>query len=333
MPAPDLLDSIDRALDRRTDLLVRLADEDTDCCRLFHGVVEGEPGLAIDRYGPLLLLQTWREPLGHDEAERLGAHVAARLGIAPVIAANHRGAGAGFGPHEPGEAALQPHVCREAGLRFNVRARHRGADPWLFLDLRAGRAALRRLAAGRSVLNLFAYTCSAGVAALAGGAVQVTNVDFAQSALAVGADNLALNDQQGRAELLQADCLAVLRQLAGQPVQRRGRHRSFPKVEPRPFDAVFLDPPRWARGPFGAVDVVRDYASLFKPSLLTLAPDGVVVATNHVPEVAADDWCEALRRCAAKAGRPLRDLELVRPDDDFPTFDGQPPLKIAICRT
>ncbi len=44
----------------------------------------------------------------------------------------------------------------------------------------------------------------------------------------------------------------------GQPVQRRGKQFRFAKVEPRPFDVVFLDPPRWSKGPFGAVDVVRE---------------------------------------------------------------------------
>src|SRR5262245_23470236 len=160
-----LLTAVDRALERRQSLLESLAAADTDCCRLFHGIAEGEPGLTIDRYGPLLLLQTFRAPLSHDDAEALGAHVARRLDLdldsELAVAANHRGdpAHAAAQPHAPDERALQEHVCREAGLRFLIRARHRGQDPWLFLDLREGRAALRRLARGRTVLNLFAYTC------------------------------------------------------------------------------------------------------------------------------------------------------------------------------
>lgn len=335
MVLPDtLLTAVDRALERRQSLLGELAAADTDCCRLFHGIAEGEPGLTIDRYGALLLLQTFRAPLSHDDAEELGAHVARRLGLDLAIAANHRGPDAGGQqPHAPGERALQEHVCKEAGLHFAIRARHRGQDPWLFLDLRAGRAALRELARGRTALNLFAYTCGAGVAALAGGALQVLNVDFAGSALAIGRRNAARNGvDDARFVTLESDCIPVLRQLAGQPVQRRGRARPYARLEQRPFDVVFLDPPRWAKGPFGAVDVVRDYASLWKPCVLSLTDGGVAIATNHVPEVDADEWCAALRRTADKAGRPLRSLELLPPAADFPSFDGRPPLKVAVAR-
>ena len=61
----------------------------------------------------------------------------------------------------------------------------------LFLDLRAGRRWVKGAAHDKTVLNLFAYTCGIGVAALAGGARQVVNVDFARSALAVGEANAA----------------------------------------------------------------------------------------------------------------------------------------------
>jgi 23S rRNA (cytosine1962-C5)-methyltransferase len=77
---------------------------------------------------------------------------------------------------------------------------------------------------------------------------------------------------------------------------------------------------------------VRDYASLWKPCVLTLAEGGVAVATNHVADVDAATWCEGLRRTAQKAGRPLRSLELLGQDADFPSFDGRPPLKVAVCR-
>ena len=68
------------------------------------------------------------------------------------------------------------------------------------------------------------------------------------------------------------------------------------------------------------------------PCVLTTAEAGVVIATNHVPTVTAEAWAEQLRRCAAKAGRPLRELTLLQPDADFPAFDGHPPLKVAVCQ-
>ena len=322
------------AIDRRANLLARLAEERTDCMRLLHGVAEGAPGVSVDRYGSCLLVQTFREPLPAAAVDELQRAANDALGLDLPIAHNHRGAPppAGFVAHAPTDAALAEHAARERGLRFCFRARHRGQDPWLFLDFRSGRALVQRLAAGARVLNLFAYTCGVGLAAAAGGAARALNVDFAQSALDVGADNAAANGLADRCAFLRADCLPVLRQLAGLPVQRRGRNLPYARIEREPFDLVVLDPPRLAKTPFGTIDVVHDYQSLFKPALLALADGGAVLATNHVPTVDEAAWHDALRRCAEKAGRPLRALDRVPIDADFPSFDGKPPLKLALAR-
>jgi 23S rRNA (cytosine1962-C5)-methyltransferase len=318
---------LDAALARRRALIEALASEGTDCCRLFHGIAEGFPGLAVDRYGPLVLAQAFREPLSAGEERGLEEVLRGRLGFPFELACVHRPSGPGRGP----SAEFQ---CREFGVRFLVRARHRGIDPWLFLDLRCGRRALRSLAAGRSVLNLFAYTCTAGVCAAAAGASEVWNVDFAASSLEVGRRNASLNAiPEVRFKTMKEDCLPAVRQLAGlSPGGRRGQGRRFARLEPKAFDLVFLDPPAWAKGPFGAVDAAGDYPSLFKPALLSAKPGGgVVIAANHAPSVSMEAWLGSLERCALKAGRPLRSIRTLPPEEDFPSFDGKPPLKVAVC--
>lgn len=331
-PLTELPTLLAAALDRRRPLLDRLHAEGTDAYRLLHGIAEGAPGLTLDRYGSLLLAQTFRTPLGAAEVAALQDTANRALGLDLPIVHNHRGPPhpEAPAPHLPTQAGLADHLCHEAGVCFPIRARHRGQDPWLFLDLRAGRTAVRAAAAGRRVLNLFAYTCGVGIAATAAGAAAVLNVDFAQSALDVGRTALRHNRlEPERCTMLQADCLPVLRQLAGQPVQRRGKQLPFARVEKQPFDLIVLDPPRFAKSPFGTVDVVRDYPSLWKPALLALAEGGAILATNHVPEVALDDWLDVLRRSAAKAGRPLRELRPIAVDADFPSFDARPPLKMV----
>ncbi len=316
----DLSDLLDRALEARDPLIRSFLVEGTDAYRVFHGAAEGREGLAIDRYGTLILAQSFREPLEDGERSALEPFLRERFPDAEEIVFVTRG--------EHGDS--REHVCTEAGAKLAVRALHRGQDPWLFLDLRAGRRARRELARGRSVLNPFAYTCAAGVAAACAGAQEVWNVDFAGSALHVGRRNAELNGIEMR--FVQEDCLPVMRQLAGLPVKGRGSFREYERFEPRTFDLVFLDPPAWSKGPFGAVDVERDYAALFKPALLATAPGGTVIATNHVASVGREAWTSALERCAEKAGRPLAGIELVSPDADFPSRDGNPPLKIAVCR-
>ncbi|MBI5362931.1 MAG: class I SAM-dependent methyltransferase [Planctomycetes bacterium] len=324
----ELVPLLESAHARRLPLAARLSAEGTNAWRLFHGGAEGRPGLTLDRYGPLVLAQTFREPLEEADVEALRAFAAARYPDTTAFAWNHRGP-----TQHAGVADETDHVAKERGVEFLVRARHRGQDPWLFLDLREARRRFAALAEGKSVLNLFAYTCGAGIAAAAAGAREVWCVDFAGSALDVGRQNAEKNRiDPERVRFLREDCLPVLRQLAGFPVKGRASAREFTRFDARRFDLVFLDPPAWAKSPFGAVDVVRDYASLFKPALLLLEPGGVLCATNHAPEVPLAEWTAGLQRAAEKAGRPLTSLETHGPDEDFPAFDGAPPLKVAWCR-
>lgn len=90
-----------------------------------------------------------------------------------------------------------------------------------------------------------------------------------------------------------------------------------------------LDPPAWARSPFGTVDLVRDYASLFKPALLATRPGGRMLVANNVAAVDPEDWLDQLNRCARKHDRTFTEVEVLVPESDFPSFDGRPPLKLA----
>lgn len=322
------------ALSRRASLFDALAAEGTDCFRLLHGATEGAPGLTVDRYGSVLLVQTGREPL-QTSPEQLAEVVERETGWGLTPVWNHRPAfrREGFEAHHP-VAELGPRTAREGGLTVQVDPRHGGLDPLLFLDLRAGRRAVRERARGGEVLNLFSYTCGVGLAAAAGGARRVDNVDFARSALSVGVTNAALNGLTGPwHRFVHEDFFPAVRQLAGLPVKgRRARTRTYLRLAPRQFDVVVLDPPRWAKTPFGAVDVVRDYPSLLKPSLLCVRPGGWILATNHVPAVTLEDFQRVLERTVEKNGRAVESLEVIVPDEDFPSPDGRPPLKMLLAR-
>ncbi len=327
LSASSLLQS---ALERRQELIASLHAEDTDCYRLFHGAVEGRPGVTIDRYGPILLVQTWRDPLEDGELEtfRTEAEEALQTGLTTVW--NHRERGQGRRPFSHFHAVEPMSVtCRELGLEYDARPRHRGRDPLLFLDFRAARRRILARCRGRSVLNLFAYTCGIGVCAAAGGAREVLNVDFAESALKVGESNASRNGLTASFSTLKEDVIPVIRQFSGLGVRWRGKRPRFTPLDARTWDVVVLDPPRWAKGRFGAVDVVGDYASLLKPSLLSTGPGGFVLATNNVASVDLSSWLDSVRRCGDKAGRPVVDIEVIEPEGDWPTRDGRPPLKMA----
>lgn len=331
-----LLPLLTRALEARAPLLERLRREQTDAHRLFHGSAEGAPGLTVDRYGDLVLAQSFHASLEAAQLRAVEGFYADALPGCVVVYNDRSGGGSRVGNALSGDAlaaATAPRVAHEMGVRYRIRARHPGQDPWLFLDLRAGRRRVLAEAAGRSVLNLFAYTGGVGLVAAKAGASDVLSVDFAASSLAVAEENARLNGLSPR--VLLSDVFPAVRQLAGiaQPAVVRGRRMPpFPTLEPRRFDLVFVDPPRYAKSPFGIVDLVHDYAAVFKPALLATAEGGTIVCCNNVASVDRDGWLDQLRRSATKAGRAVRDAEWIVPEEDFPSHDGRHPLKVALLR-
>ncbi|AIC22394.1 MULTISPECIES: class I SAM-dependent rRNA methyltransferase [Pseudomonas] len=325
------------ALDHRQDLLAELHQQGTDCYRLFHGSQEGAGGLTIDRYGPQLLVQSFHQTLEREALLQLHETVQKQLGLDTLLVYNDRSRGNSRIDREDPvyraeEQALQDLVGHEWGLNYRVRGRHAGQDPLLFLDLRNARGWVKAHSAGKSVLNLFAYTCGVGLSAAAGGAREVCNLDFAEGNLAVGRENGQLNPQLPAMQFVQSDYFPAIRQLAGLPItQRRGQKLpGYPRLEQRQYDLVLLDPPAWAKSAFGTVDLLRDYQSLLKPALLATADNGVLICCNNLAKVTLDDWREQVLRCAEKAGRPVREWQVLTPGRDFPSMDQQPPLKTLI---
>ena len=338
MPTTQLTTLLHTALAVRQALIERLLAEDTTAYRLFNGSTEGRPGLTVDRYGDLLLIQTFHEPLdGHDRVAIERFYAEAIPGLTPIYNDRSSGNSRVVNPL-PAEVLAEAQVTREfheMGVRYLVQGRHGGQDPWLFLDMRAGRRRIMQEVAGKSLLNLFAYTCGVGVAAAKAGAAHVVNVDFAESSLKVGKDNARLNDLPIRLRFVHSDAFAAMRQLSGlgQAKKVRGKQMPpFPTLEKHSFDVVFLDPPRYAKSPFGVVDIVNDYAALMKPALLCTAEGGTLICCNNAAAITREVWADQLQRCANKAGRTIRDLEWITPEEDFPSHDGQPPLKIALLR-
>jgi 23S rRNA (cytosine1962-C5)-methyltransferase len=326
------------ALDHRQDLLTELHQQGTDCYRLFHGSQEGAGGLTIDRYGPQLLVQSFHQSLERDALLQLHETINQHLDLNTLLVYNDRSRGNSRIDREDSvyraeDAALEDMIGHEWGLNYRVRGRHAGQDPLLFLDLRNARGWVKDHSAGKSVLNLFAYTCGVGLSAAAGGASEVCNLDFAEGNLAVGRENGLLNPQLPKMQFIQSDYFAAIRQLAGLPIiQRRHKLPSYPRLEQRQYDLILLDPPAWAKSAFGTVDLLRDYQSLLKPALLTTAENGVLICCNNLAKVSMDDWREQVLRCAEKAGRPVRDWQVLTPGSDFPSLDQQPPLKTLILQ-
>ena len=149
-------------------------------------------------------------------------------------------------------------------------------DTGLFLDHRPARARIRGLAAGKTFLNLFAYTATASVFAAAGGARTTTSVDLSNTYLDWARRNLQRNgfDDVQRHRLVQADVLAWLEER-----------------QPERYDLIFLDPPTLSRSKRMAkeLDVQRDHATLIRSTMLKLAPNGLLIFSTNFRKFRLDE--------------------------------------------
>ena len=155
----------------------------------------------------------------------------------------------------------------EDTLRFRVNLRDY-LDTGLFLDHRLTRGLVGKLARGRAVLNLFAYTGTASVHAAAGGAERVLSVDMSATYCAWARHNLGMNGYGlPRFEVVQADCL-----------------RWLDAPRPERYGLIFLDPPTFSNSArmTGTLDIQRDHVALIRACERLLTPDGILVfSTNH----------------------------------------------------
>jgi len=186
--------------------------------------------------------------------------------------------------HTKTGAAGTDFVIVEAGLRFIVNL-EAYLDTGLFLDHRGLRALVRERAAGRRMLNLFAYTGSFTVYAAAGGATATDTVDLSNTYLDWAARNFAANgmDPQ-RHVLIRADVLAWLERA---------------RAEDRRYGLIVLDPPAFSNSKAmdGVLDIQRDHAALVGAARALLAPDGELYFSTNLrtfrldPALAADAAC------------------------------------------
>ena len=177
---------------------------------------------------------------------------------------------------EGGRGGAVPRRCAKARYRFLVNFTDY-LDTGLFLDHRLTRRRIGELAAGRSFLNLFAYTGTATVYAAGGGATASTTVDMSRTYLDWARRNLALNGLAGPQHgFVQADCLAWLEEQGAAPAQRYG--------------LIFVDPPTLSRSKRmeREFDVQRDHARLLELAARLLEPGGLIVFSNNFQKFKLD---------------------------------------------
>ncbi|WP_430738312.1 bifunctional 23S rRNA (guanine(2069)-N(7))-methyltransferase RlmK/23S rRNA (guanine(2445)-N(2))-methyltransferase RlmL [Psychrobacter sp. VH5] len=167
------------------------------------------------------------------------------------------------------------YIAREDGAYFYVNFTDY-LDTGLFIDHRNMRARIKANSRGKSVLNLFAYTCTASVHAALAGAKKVTSVDLSQNYLDWGKQNFALNglDVSGsKYQFVAADIFEWIKDNTEQ------------------FDIIFIDPPTFSNSKKfqGTFDVQRDHAALINRAMNRLTSDGVLYFSNNFTRFELDE--------------------------------------------
>lgn len=251
----------------------------TDCVRLSAGAADGLPGLIVDRFGPLVVAVDYAAANADGtKTDRLTApdllHVMRSAFPEYHLVAKVRAATDGSNkfvtaaePAAGGRAGASALIATERGLKFEI-----GVDPahdfGIYLDAAKARLFVREAARGQRVLNLFSYTGAFGVAAAAGGAADVANVDPNRDYLAWSLRNAALNGVKMRVlpDTAQDHLAKHLRRLARNP-----EHASY--------DLVIVDPPAFGVGR-GNERVLRLLWPELFASLRTMEPRQLVLMSN-----------------------------------------------------
>jgi 23S rRNA (cytosine1962-C5)-methyltransferase len=296
---------IARALALRARLRVA-----SDGVRLVHGEADGLPGLVVDQYGDLLCAQflatgseRWKAVIADTLMAATGARALYERSDASVRGLE------GLAPHSgwlrgqgSSEATIQEHGWQ---LTLDVASGHKTG---FYLDQRDNRARFAELVrhfVPQTVLNCYCYTGGFTVAALAGGAGHVTSVDSSAPALERVQAHVRLNGfDENRSTCVDADVNQTLREHL-----QAGRR----------FDAIVLDPPKFAPTVAHAERAARAYKDINRLALLLLAPGGLLLTFSCSGGIGPELFHKIVAGAAMDAGVDAAILQRLEGASDHPT--------------
>lgn len=179
-----------------------------------------------------------------------------------------------------GEPDFNP-IIEENTLKYRLEL-GKNQNSGLFLDMRLGRQWIQARAKQKNVLNLFAYTCGFSVAAMAGGAEQVVNVDIAKAMLNRGRENHRLNGHNTK----------QIKFLGHDILKSWGKIKKYGL-----YDLIIIDPPEFQKGSFA---VSKDYKKILRRLPNLLAHNGEVLACVNSPRLTPDFLIELMQEEASE---------------------------------
>jgi len=343
--------SLDRALavavERRWGLGHACLEDDarrTTAFRLVNEEGDALPGLAVDVYGDHLVAQIyageeWDKPARRDRVldalDALGfagVYLKIRPKQANVLVDTRRD---DVAPREPVRGvAVRPEdekdrdrlVIHEEGVPFDVRLGD-GLSTGIFLDQRRNRRAVREIAKGKRVANLFSYTCAFSIVAAVGGAVRTASVDASLAALERGREGFLLAGtgdvrSNKRHRFVGEDVFSWLAKTAKKAIA--GDDESL-------FDLVIVDPPSYSSTKKRRFVAESDYGELIAMAAAIVAPRGQILACCNHRGMHRQKLRRLIHEGAREAKREVAQLKDMPDGEDFPGALGRDPhMKSAL---
>lgn len=289
---------------------------DTGCCRVIFGEADGFPGLTVDRFSELLVVQTLSVgmerikdtlfPLLAEVLREDGQDIRGIFERNDVAMRELEGLEQYKGWYPlPGETHPESPVTEicENGIFYKVDVEN-GQKTGFFLDQKYNRLAVARLAKGRRVLDCFTHTGSFALNAALGGAEHVTAVDISASAIEMAKANAQRNGLDGKMDFLVADVFDLLPELG--------------KQVKAPFDFIILDPPAFTKSRKTVAGAERGYKEINLRALKLLPRGGYFATASCSHFMPSELFVKMLKSAAADAGVELRQIEARQQAPDHP---------------
>ncbi len=273
---------------------------DTDCYRLVHGEGDNLPGLIVDYYNGVCVMQAHSAGMFRSRKQICDALVSLYGdGLKAVYDKS-----SGTVPFKAGLNPVDGYLYKKEGFDdagFTVREHgHSFVVDWtegqktgFFLDQRENRALVEKFAKDRNVLNLFCYTGGFSIYALAGGAAHVDSVDSSKKAMSLVDRNVALNGFSPDSHTsLCCDAIDYL--------------KSVPEGK---YDLMIVDPPAFAKHRGALNNALRAYQRLNAAAISKVAPGGIVFTFSCSQVVDKEAFALAVFSAAAQCRRSVRILD------------------------
>lgn len=280
---------------------------ESNAYRLVHAESDGLPGLVVDNYGDVLVVQllswgaeAWRETIADALMELCKPNAIYERSDAEVRKLEGLDVREGFLRGMGRQHAI---LIMEHGFQFHVNVAS-GHKTGFYLDQRANRLTLRQLAKDRDVLDCFSYTGGFAANAMRGRAKSVTLVEESADALELAKQNLALNELSlEQASFIRGDAFQMLRRF---------------RDEARQFDLIVLDPPKFAPTRAQAERAARGYKDINLLAFKLLRPGGLLVTFSCSGGVDAALFQKIVAGAALDAGVDARILKRLSQGVDHP---------------